>query len=414
MVAEGFQVNAPRLEPFPRFEPVETNTPRIPVSYRYASTNRQGGAVRLSIVPPPTAMAWMRTGEAHQVMAVPEVLLLPGDALVEVEFATVCGSDLHTVSGRRPAPAPLVLGHEQVGRVVAVGEGAIRADGSALVIGERVVWSIMVSCAGCDRCLHGMPQKCRTLAKYGHVQVKHNWELNGGFATHVHVRAGTAIVPVAESLPREIAATLSCASATAMAAISGLGGDQDLTGAPMLIMGAGMVGVTAAAMATDRGARVIVADPDPARRATALRFGAVATANPLAAVGSATSLEAVLSAQGMSDGVQLAIEASGAAAAVSQALAHLDIGGVVILVGSVHPVGKIPLDPEAIVRGLRNIRGVHNYKPRHLIDAVDYLQERHDTYPFAELVGASYPLSELDAALADAATGQHVRVGITP
>lgn len=401
-------------KPAPLVGPAEITLPRLQPRYRYTKTPRPGGAVRLSISPPPTAMAWMRTGADHQVMAVPEVELRPGDALVQIEYATVCGSDLHTVSGRRTAPVPLVLGHEQLGRVVALGEGAVRADGSALSLGERVVWSIMVSCGGCDRCLNGMPQKCRALGKYGHEQVKHTWELNGGFATHVHVRAGTEIVPVSASLPREVAAPLSCASATAMAAISAAAGERELHGAAVLVTGAGLVGLTATAMASDRGARVIVADPDAARRATALRFGAVAAADPLAAVESATSLEQVLAAQGMSDGVQLAIEASGAPSAVAQAVGCLDIGGAAVLLGSVHPAGKVPLDPEAIVRGLKSIRGVHNYEPRHLIDAVQYLEERHDAYPFAGLVGTSYPLSQLDAAIADAATGTQVRVGITP
>ncbi|AIY00133.1 hypothetical protein ART_0534 [Arthrobacter sp. PAMC 25486] len=174
------------------------------------------------------------------------------------------------------------------------------------------------------------------------------------------------------------------------------------------------MGLTAAAMATDRGARVIVSDADPSRRAAALRFGAVATVDPLADASSAASLAGVLASLGLDDGVQLAIEASGSAPAVSQAICSLDIGAVAVLVGSVHPVDKVPVDPEAMVRGLKTIRGVHNYTPRHLIDAVSYLEERHDAYPFAELVSPTNPLSELDSAMSEAAKGTHVSVGIIP
>lgn len=359
-------------------------------------------------------MAWLKVGTPHQVMAVPEVYLAPGDALVEIEFATVCGSDLHTVSGRRSAPVPVVLGHEQVGRVVALGDGAVRADGSLLKLGDRVVWSIMVSCGSCDRCLNGMPQKCRTLAKYGHEQVRHGWELSGGFATHIQLRAGTATVVVDESMPREIAAPLSCASATAMAAVDAAAAVAELNGAFALVTGAGLVGLSVTAMVTDRGARAIVSDPDPSRRAAAARFGAVATVDPLSPVGSPDSLAAVLSSLGLGDGLQISIEASGARPAVAQAIGALDIGGVAVLVGSVHPAGRIPLDPEALVRGLTTIRGVHNYTPRQLIEAVAYVEERHGAYPFTELVGISFPLDEIDAAIAEAAVGVHVRVGITP
>lgn len=301
-----------------------------------------------------------------------------------------------------------------MGRVVALGEGAVRADGSLLRIGDRVVWSVMVSCSSCDRCLNGMPQKCRTLAKYGHEQVRHGWELSGGFATHVQLRAGTTTVVVGESMPREIAAPLSCASATAMAAVSAAAAVQSFSGSFVLVTGAGLVGLTAAAMASDRGARVIVSDPDPTRRAAAMRFGAVATVDPLADPASPESLPAVLASLGLDDGVHIAIEASGSAPAVSQAISSLDIGGVAVLVGSVHPAGKVSVDPEAVVRGLKTIRGVHNYTPRHLIDAVAYLEDRHCAYPFAELVSISYPLAELDAAIAEAAAGCHVRVGIVP
>lgn len=369
---------------------------------------------RITLSPPPSAMAWIKQGTNHQLMAVPEVYLAPGDALIEVEFATVCGSDLHTVHGRRSAPTPLVLGHEQVGNVVAVGEGARRADGQALAIGDRVIWSIMVSCGDCDRCLKGIPQKCRQLAKYGHEQVRHGWELSGGFATHVHLRSGTTIVPVAQSMPREIAAPLSCASATAIAAIAAAASIMNLDGATMLVTGAGLVGLTVAAAATDRGARVIVSDPDPSRRANALRFGAIETVDPMSPAGLPDSFEAVQTRLGLHDGLDASIEASGSSAAVAQAIDCLDIGGVAVLVGSVHPAGRVQLDPEAMVRGLKTVRGVHNYAPQHLIDAVAYLEKRHCAYPFAELVGTSYPLSELDEAIAEATTGGHVRVGIIP
>lgn len=369
---------------------------------------------RITLSPSPTAMAWIKQGTNHQLMAVPEVYLAPGDALIEVEFATVCGSDLHTVHGRRSAPAPLVLGHEQVGKVVAVGEGALRADGQPLTIGDRVIWSIMVSCGHCDRCRKGIPQKCRTLAKYGHEQVRHGWELSGGFATHVQLRSGTAIVQVAESMPREIAAPLSCASATAIAALDAAASIVDLDGVTMLVTGAGLVGLTVAAAATDRGARVIVSDPDPSRRANALRFGAVEAIDPMSPASMPDSLEAVCNRLGLDDGLDVVIEASGSSVAVAQAIDCLDIGGVAVLVGSVHPAGRVPLDPEAMVRGLKTVRGVHNYAPQHLMAAVAYLENRHGAYPFAELVGTSYPLSELDVAIDEASTGGHVRVGIIP
>ncbi|KAM9862657.1 zinc-binding dehydrogenase [Leucobacter sp. BZR 635] len=372
-------------------------------------------------------MVWSRPGAAHEAVAIDSVELSPGDALVAIEYATVCGSDLHTVSGRRSAPAPLVLGHEQVGRVVALGTGASRSDGQPLALGERVVWSLTVSCGDCDRCQRGLTQKCRTLRKFGHERFAPEWQLSGGFASHVQLLAGTTVAVIPEEFPVEIAAPLSCGTATAVAAVDAAAQVTELAGATVLVTGAGLVGLTAMAIARDRGARVIAADPDPHRRALALRFGAVAAADPLLDASEPGSLSSVLAELGAAeinaadinaaahhapDGVHAVIEASGSASAVSQALGILAIGGVAVLVGSVAPAGTVPLDPEAIVRGVQTIRGVHNYTPAQLEAAVRYLAERHTAYPFRELVGAERALGELDDAITLAAAGGAVRVGI--
>ncbi|MGI0518999.1 alcohol dehydrogenase catalytic domain-containing protein, partial [Microbacterium maritypicum] len=130
--------------------------------------------------PAATAMVWVGEGHPHETIAVPGVALGDGDVLVAVEMSTICGSDVHTVQGRRSAPTPLVLGHESVGRVIATGDGgAHTVDGTPLRIGDRVVWSVTVSCASCDRCLQGMPQKCRDLGKYGHDRVGAHGDLTG-------------------------------------------------------------------------------------------------------------------------------------------------------------------------------------------------------------------------------------------
>ncbi len=131
-------------------------------------------------------------------IAVPELELQPGEALVEVELATICGSDVHTWRGSRPAPTPLVLGHEQVGRIAALGSGRkVRTvDGHELAVGDRVVWGVAVRLRPVPLLPGRTPQKCVSLAKYGHERMRRGWELSGGFATHVHLRPHTAMVKV--------------------------------------------------------------------------------------------------------------------------------------------------------------------------------------------------------------------------
>ncbi|KRC47211.1 alcohol dehydrogenase [Leifsonia sp. Root227] len=368
----------------------------------------------VSVYPSATAMVWQGEGHLHEAVAVPGVRLSPGDALVEIELSTVCGSDVHTVLGHRSAPTPLILGHEQVGRVVALGRGGAKTiDGHRVSLGERVVWSVAVPCGRCTRCRRGLPQKCVNLQKYGHERMRRGWELSGGFATHAHILDGTPMAAVPEDVPSEVLAPASCATATVAAALEAAAAITPLEGGLVLIAGAGMLGLTAAAMATDAGASVVVSDPLPERREAALAFGAVAVADPRVAADAPGGLTAALiKAGGRGAAPTVALELSGAPAAVRSLLQTVDVGGVLVLVGSVSPGPDLAIDPEQLVRRLVTIRGVHNYAPHHLATAVRFLAEAWQRYPFAAQVGETFPLAEVDAALA--AAGRHPRVALRP
>lgn len=321
-----------------------------------------------------------------------------GEVLVAVDLATVCGSDVHTVRGHRSSPAPGVLGHEQVGRVVAVGTGATptHVDGSAVRPGDRIVWSVAASCGHCRRCRSGIPQKCLTLRKFGHEPLDPARPLTGGFATHCLLPAGTATVRVPEQVPDALAAPAACATATVAAVLDAAGALGE--GSRVLVTGAGMLGMTAVAMAARRGAHVVVSDPSPTRREQARRFGAAAVTDAPRA-----------------GAYDVALELSGAPAAVRACIDGLDIGGVAVLAGTVSPGPAVEVDPEAIVRGLKTITGVHNYAPAHLSEAVRFLAADHGRYPFEELVVGHYPLDDLDAAFAAAgAAGAAPRQAVLP
>ncbi|UOQ56835.1 alcohol dehydrogenase catalytic domain-containing protein [Leucobacter allii] len=360
--------------------------------------------------PTATAMIFDGPGRPLRETTVDVPALGPGELLVAVELATVCGSDVHTALGHRAEPVPLGLGHEAVGRIVAVGaaDGSAPrvADAAPLAPGDRVVWSIAAHCGACARCRRGMPQKCLTLHKYGHARFVADWPLSGGFATHVQLLAGTPVVRVGEALPAAVLAPAGCGTATAYAALAaaerGLrGGAGALADGEVLVTGAGLIGLTASAMAAERGARVTVSDPDPERRALASRFGAARTLDPRRDAVPPAVFDAV-------------IEVSGAPAAVAAGLDAVAVGGAVVWVGSVFPADAVPVDAERIVRGLATIAGVHNYAPAELAGAVAFLEAHGARYPFAELVGEIHPLRGSDAALARAAQQREVRVGIAP
>ncbi|MGK4218535.1 zinc-binding dehydrogenase [Kocuria marina] len=300
----------------------------------------------------------------------------PGETLVRITAATVCGSDRHTVSGRRSAACPSVLGHEGVGVVVST-RGGRTVDGMPLAPGARVVFGVTRACGECALCQRGLSAKCESVQKVGHEPFDGEWPLSGTYASHILLRPGQAVVTVPPEVTDGPAATAGCAVATVMAMLERAG---DLSGRRVLVNGLGMLGLVAVAAARERGAdHVLALDFNSERRALAHRLGAVA-ASP---------------AEGATGTVDVALELSGAPSGVSTCLAALGIGGTAVLAGSVAPAGAVDVDPEWIVRGWRTITGVHNYEPRHLQQAVDFLTRDPHGLPWEEIIGGPVPVGQL-------------------
>jgi alcohol dehydrogenase len=181
---------------------------------------------------------------------------------------------------------------------------------------------------------------------------------------------------------------------------------SDLAGRTVGILGAGMLGLTACAMSQVRGAATVIAvEPNATRREQALRFGATHAITP-------DELPATTADVSDGHGFDVVLEFSGAEAALASALGMPRIGGTLVLVGSVFPGPPLSVLPEQIVRRNLTIRGVHNYAPKDLLTAVEFLAAAHGRFPLHELVGPWYPLKEVAAAFQTALDPSHLRVGI--
>jgi putative phosphonate catabolism associated alcohol dehydrogenase len=325
------------------------------------------------------AAVWTGRGVEIREVALPR----DGDLLVRVRLATVCGSDLHTVTGRRPSPCPSVLGHE------AVGEVAVPDPHRGLAVGERVVWSVISACGRCPRCRAGRSAKCAVVRKVGHESFSGDWPLSGAYAEYIALPAGVTVRRIPEELEDRVAAPAACATATVMATLEAAG---PLAGRRVLICGAGMLGVTAAAACAEAGAQVSITDLDAERLRSAERFGAAADAG---------------------GPVDVAIDFTGAAGAVEGALARLDVGGVLVLAGSVMPGRALSVDPESVVRNWWTIRGVHNYEPHHLERAIAFLDRTRERYPWASVVSDPVGLDDIVSVLAPLPPGT-LRAAVAP
>lgn len=330
------------------------------------------------------------------------------EILVRVMACTVCGSDLHTICGRRPSHPPAVLGHEIVGQIVAFGPQAPRSDAveRSLQLGDRIVWSLVASCSNCFYCNNGLPQKCSQGFKYGHQRAEEASAWQGGFAQHCLLVPGTTIVRLPDELRLLAACPLGCATSTIAAAFRIA---QPHKHERILVVGAGMLGITATAFAHHLGlSEVVCMEPDPTRCQLATEhFGADFA-------GQSRQVADWVSEKHHGIGFDLIIECSGSNAGTLDALQLLRIGGRIVLVGAVFPSTPVPITFEEIVRRQWTIQGVHNYRSEDLVQAVNFMLSAQDAYPFEQLVRESFPLGQIDQAINAAQLKENIRVAILP
>jgi len=247
----------------------------------------------------------------------PEPASGPGEVVFETEAAAICGSDLHGFREASPRRIPpLVMGHEAVGHVAAVGDGVDPARA-----GERVILRPILACGGCEPCRDGRPNLCRN----GRLVGK---ELTGAFAERFAVPEHAA-VPFPKDVPADLATlTEPVANAVHVTTRSVREGED------VLVIGAGPIGVLMARMALERGARrAFVTDPIAARRELARAQGAT----PLESEDPAAELLEATDGRG----VDVAIDAAGFEATWALGLRALRPGGRFEAVGLGTPGAKI-------------------------------------------------------------------------
>jgi len=310
---------------------------------------------------------------------VPDARILePGDVLVRVRVAGICGSDLHPYFGRERGLDPgTVMGHELLGEVLEVG-----AEVGGFRVGDRVVAPFSTSCGSCFYCRRGLTARCLRGQLFGWVQEGRG--LQGAQAELVRVPlADGTLVRVPDGLDDAVALLAGDILSTAAFAVDLAG---VLPGDLVVVVGCGPVGLLAIRAALGRGAREVMAvDPVPSRLAMAARFGAT----PAGAGGP----EALAVVRGRSEGrgADAAIEAVGSPESTRQAADLLRLGGSLAAVG-VHVEPHLALSPGEIYD--RNLRYASGRCPaRHYMPASLEVAQR-DQALIATLVSHRLPLSQ--------------------
>lgn len=318
-----------------------------------------------------------------------------GEALVKVRMSTICRSDIHSYLGHRPNPCPGVLGHEIIGDLVALGEGITHdMRGNALAPGDRITWSeYFVPPSQSER---GLPQKAPGVEKYGHMAVTRDPHHHGGFGEYCYILPRSWILKLPPELSDEEATPINCGVATVVCIAEKA---EVAAGDTVVIQGLGLLGLYAAAICKVRGARrVIGLDSVAARRELALRFG----------------VDEALDALINPDSADVVIEVCGDPGVIPAGIELLRTGGRYVLGGVVNPESFVRIDANQVLRKLLTLRGVHNYHPRNLPEALDFVVANRSRFPFHDLVDGKYRLEQVGQAMKDAAERKVLRAAIVP
>ena len=261
----------------------------------------------------------------------PKPVAGPGEAVIAMRRAGICGSDMHYFShgqiGSFVPKRPFVLGHEFAGEIVSVGPGVPTSR-----LGERVTVDPSLPCGVCQFCRGGRSNLCLNTRFYGSASCDPH--INGGFEEFI-AAPGTNCLAVPDTMSWSEAAMIEPLS-VAVHAVRRAG---NLAGLSVLITGGGTIGQLTALVARAFGAaKVVLSDIARGPRQFALDRGANAA---LDALSDSFATEAEVLAPG---GFDVVIEAAGSAQALAQALPAARRGGTIVQVGTLPASVTLPLN----------------------------------------------------------------------
>jgi L-iditol 2-dehydrogenase len=238
----------------------------------------------------------------------------PGEILLKVNNASICGTDLRILHGghrKYPAGTVRIPGHEMVGIIAGAGTGV-----SGFVPGQKVFVAPNMGCGHCRQCITGNNNLC---ANYDAIGVT----IDGAFAEYVRIPAAAVgqgnLMPISDQVDPAVAALVEPFACV----LRGQNAVHIRPGDVVLVMGAGPIGIMHTKLARLRGAsRVIVSEPNPGRLAQAAKMGADRSVDPVG-----EDLAAVISQETHGQGADVVIVAAPVNQAQESALQLAGIGG---------------------------------------------------------------------------------------
>ena len=293
----------------------------------------------------------------------------PNDVLIEIQYAGICHSDIHTVNGDwGPQPFPVVPGHEIVGVVAEVGSGV-----TGHRVGDRVGVGCMVnSCGECTNCRNGDEQYCLNgmVATYAGTD-RDGTTTQGGYSTHVVVDTDF-VLRVPDDIDPAAAAPLLCAGITTYSPLRHWGAGP---GKKVAVVGMGGLGHMAVKLAAAMGAEVTVLSQSLKKQEDGLRLGAqdyFATSDPG-------------TFQALAGRFDLIVNTVSAPIDMAAYLGLLRLDGTLVSVGA--PAEPLPVPVFALFGNRRSFAGSGIGSIAETQEMLDFCAER-GIAPEVEIIGA--------------------------
>ncbi len=324
--------------------------------------------------------------------------LEPGAILVRIEMCSVCGTDVHLWQGSLSTKVelPVILGHEMVGRIVAMGAGSYRDTvGQRLRTGDRITWT-HTSCNSCFFCTVAQePTLCQNARRYMYERMDRFPFLFGGFAEYGYVLPDAGRIRVPDNVPNSLASLSSCALRSVMNAMDVLGAIG--ASESVVIQGAGPLGLLATAVAKVAGARhvITIGAPD-ARLAIAREFGA----DDIISIENTSPEERTdrIRAATGGRGADIVMEFTGQPQAFNEGLDLIRRGGRYVVVGQLGS-GTTTFRPSLIVSKQLKILGSLSGRAKAYWKALDFISTHSSAIPFDRMISNHYKLDEVNIAM---------------
>lgn len=335
-----------------------------------------------------------------------------GSVGLKLVSSGICGTDVHIHNGNLGMPdMPLVLGHEFIGCVDALGEGTAKDFfGEPLAVGDNAIACVAIPCGKCYNCRKGETASC---LQFGVTYEKNADEapyFHGGYAEYVFspyenlVKLPAGVDPFA-------AAAFPCGGPTIIRSCAYGGGLEN--GELVVVQGNGSLGLFATAWAKACGCQVVVigsaANAERVRLTEALKPDKFWDFRKLDKEEAVKEIQAMAAALGHGDGADVVIETSGSHDAVPLGLELLRTRGRYFIPGQYSDQGPVAIAPQLITFKALQLFGSGQYTMADLGTYVRFLAEHPELQKLFAAMVAKFPVEQVNEAMAFAKAGKAVK-----